>query len=256
MSGAFERIEARIVAIGEFLETARRYRPLSDEAGRLYRAAARIGAEVRRANRASREAPQELERLERELESLLEAPARALAELIDGPRYRSLVESMAAGKEDETRRLIAEIFADVEPVSPRGILYYPLTARRGEGVLEPQAALSAATKIAEQGFEPQPGPGVGADGEVRPIRFYEGSAGVDAAVLLIVDGEAITAPAFRAPEVGELLVYTPRLAIPFEVGLRGRSPDDWLEVRAGGYPEYRERCRALLTAAGITVREV
>jgi hypothetical protein len=112
--------------------------------------------------------------------------------------------------------------------------------------------------LAASGIEPQPGGGVGGDDELRPIRFFAGFAGLDAALVVVVDGEAIVssgAPVLRAPELGEVLVYAARLAVPFRVGLRSRSPNDWLEVKAGGYPEYRERCRELLRARGITVEE-
>ena len=256
MSDVFQRIEARIVAIGEFLEIARRYRPLAAESESLYRTAARIGAAVRKASRAPGEPPAGLAALEQELESALEQPRRALADLLASPRYRALLESLAAGNRAQVSRLVGELFADVEPATLAGPLYFPLAAKRGEGVLEPEAAAEAIQRMSVDGIEPQPGPGVGGDASVRPIRFFEGSSGIDAAILVIVAGESVTEPAFRAPEMGELLVSAERLRVPFEVGLRSQSPDDWLEVRAGGYLQYRERCRELLVAGGFRVREV
>ncbi len=110
--------------------------------------------------------------------------------------------------------------------------------------------------MTREGIEAQAGPGVGADASVLPIRFFAGIAGIDAALWVVVAGEHIPAPAFRAPELDEVLVYVRRLRAPFSVGVRRESPDDWLELRAGGYKPYRERCRELITARGVEVREL
>ena len=56
--------------------------------------------------------------------------------------------------------------------------------------------------------------------------------------------------------LGELLIYARRLKVPLSAGLRAHSPDDWLELRAGGYAEYRERCRQALTARDIAVEDL
>jgi len=56
--------------------------------------------------------------------------------------------------------------------------------------------------------------------------------------------------------IDEVLVYERRLRAPFSVGVRRESPDDWLELRAGGYEPYRERCRELIAASGVAVRDL
>jgi len=148
------------------------------------------------------------------------------------------------------------LFADVEAAPPDGRLHLPLAAKRGKKLLEPEAAAEALASMAAEGIEPQRGPGVGGDDEIHPIRFFETLVGIDAALVVIVTGEAIVssgAPALRASELGEILVYTRRLRVPFVVGLRAASPDDWLDVRAGGYSEHRDRCRELIESRGFVV---
>ena len=256
MSDPFQRIEAHVVAIGELLEQSRRYRPLAAEAERLYLAATRIAAGVRRVSRTARAAEEETAQLERGIESVAEAARRMVGDFLAGPTYRAMLASLDREDPRESSRLVAEVFADVEPTSARGILYLPLSAERGQRVLDPETAAEAVGRMAREGIGPQSAPGVGSDANVRPIRLFEGVTGVDAAVLVIVSGEDVQAPTFRAPEVGELLVYARRLNVPLSAGLRAESPDDWLGVRAGGYAEYRERCRELIAARGISIVDV
>ncbi|MBI2962449.1 MAG: hypothetical protein HYY35_01735 [Deltaproteobacteria bacterium] len=268
MSDVYQRIEAHVVALGGFLERARRYRPLAVDAQRLYGAASRIAARVRRASR-TRESGEHPDRLERELAALVEQAQRSLRAFLEGTAYRALLSSLERGDDVEVSRRVAEVFADVEPAAPTGRLYLPLSSRRGERrgassatgesapqALEPDAAVAMVAAMARDGIEPQPGPGVGGDENVRPIRFYEGTEGVDAALLLIVEGSDVRAPAFRSAELRERLVYVGRLRVPLAAGLQRQSPDDWLELRAGGYPQYRSRCRELLQARGIDVVEI
>lgn len=254
MSDVFQRIEAHVVSIGEFLERARRYRPLAKDAARLYREAGRVTARVRQASRAGQ--AERAEGLEDEISSIVEASRAVLDAFLSGPAYRALLSSLDQQDAAESARLLADVFVDIEPATAKGELFFPLAAKRGEGVLEPEAAAESVSRIAREGLTPQPGPGVGGDAHVHPIRFYEGMVGIDAAILLIVAGEDIAPPTFRAPELGEVLVYTQRLVVPITVGVRRESPDDWLEVRAGGYPQYRERCRELLAARGFAIRDV
>ncbi len=271
MQDAFTRIEADVVAIGEFLERARRYRPLAATAAVAYRRATEIAARVRRVNRAHGETT-DLESLAAEIHGVHEGAERDLEEFLEGTAYRGLVEALAGEATDAGER-IAEVFADIEPIEAHADLHLPIAARtrRGAatdptkrsalegspGVLEPEAVAQVIARALRDGVEPESGPGVGADRTIRPIRFFEGTDGIDAAIFLIVaSGTPIPAPTFRAPELGEVLVYARRLVVPFTVGLRERSPDDWLELRAGGYPDYRRRCRELLEAAGCAVVDV
>lgn len=274
MSDAYQRIEAGVVAVGEFLDRARRYRPLVVPANAAYRRATAIAARVRRMNR-GRESDAEIDALSGEIRAVADDAERALAEFLAGARYRDLIASLEHRMPEAGER-IAEIFADVEAVGSVGELYAPLASRmrrepvssadrsaeapgpeRAPAALEPEAVVEAVMRIAREGLQPQPGPGVGADEEVRPVRFFEGIDGVDSPVLLVVAaGTRFEAPTFRAPEVGEVLVYGRGIRVPFSVGLRRRSPDDWLELRAGGYAEYRRRCRELVEAAGSAVVDV
>jgi hypothetical protein len=256
MSDAFARIEEQVVAIGELLEQTRRYRPLATESAELYAAVSRVTARVRRANRDAGGAGLDLEALARAVESSGRAVRHLLEEFHSSPTYRALLDAL--GREDDaaSRQLVPQVFADLQPTLAAGDLYWPLAAKRGEGLLDPEAAAEAVTRMAHEGIEPQAGPGVGADSSIRPIRFFAGIAGIDAALWVIVAGEQVSAPAFRAPELDEVLVYARRLRAPFSVGLRGESPDDWLELRAGGYEPYRERCRELIAARGVEVREL
>ncbi len=256
LSEVFAGIEQQVVAIGELLEQTRRYRPLAAETTGLYGAVSRVTALVRRANRDPRGAGLDLGALARAVQSSADAVRRLLDEFRGSPTYRALLEALERDDTEASRRLVGAVFADVEPTTPTGELHLPLSAKRGEGLLDPQSAAEAVGRMARQGIEPQPGPGVGADTSVRPIRFYDGVTGVDAAVWVIVAGEDVRAPAFRAPDLGEVLVYARRLEIPLSVGLRRDSPDDWIEIRAGGYPSYRESCREQIRARGVAVRDV
>jgi hypothetical protein len=250
---AYPAIEAHVVAIGEFLEKARRYRPLAAEALRLYQEAARIAAEVRRVSRA-RETIADPAPLEARLGEIVANAERALDEILAGPGYRAVAEAASPAAGDLTA-----LFADVEAAAPSGRLYLPLVAKRGKDVLEPDAAAEMVASIAADGIEPQRGPGVGGDDHVHPIRFFETLDGIEAPMVLIVAADAIVAsgaPVLRASELGEILVYARRLALPFVVGLRDESPDDWLEIRAGGYPEYRDRCRGAIESAGFATEKL
>jgi hypothetical protein len=255
-SEVFAAIERQVVAIGELLEQTRRYRPLAAETAGLYGSVSRVTALVRRANRDPGGAGLDLDAMARAVESSADAVRRLLDEFHASPTYRALLEALERDDTEASRRLVGAVFADVEPTTPAGELHLPLSAKRGEGLLDPEAAGEAVGRMARQGIEPQPGPGVGADSSVRPIRFYDGVTGVDAAVWVIVAGEDVRAPAFRAPDLGEVLVYARRLEVPFSAGLRRESPDDWIEIRAGGYPPYRESCRAHIRARGVAVRDV
>ncbi|HSD11328.1 MAG TPA: hypothetical protein VLF14_10100 [Candidatus Binatia bacterium] len=256
MSDSFQRIESHVVAIGELLEQARRYRPLAAEAERLYLAATRIAARVRRASRTARADDDETAPLEHEIESVAEAARRVVGDFLAGPKYRAMLASLDREDSLDSSRLVAEVFADVEPTSARGFLFVPLSAKRGQALLDPETAADMVGQMARQGIEPQSAPGVGGDANVHPIRLFEGVTGVDAAALVIVSGEDFRAPTLRAPEVGEVLVYARRLKVPLSAGLRRQSPDDWLDVRAGGYAEYRERCRELIGAQGISITDL
>ena len=256
MSDPFERIEAHVVAIGELLEQSRRYRSLAGEAERLYLSASRIAARVRRSSRGERAAEGDVTRLEREIESVAEAARRLVADFLAGPTYREMLASLEREDSRESSRLVAEVFADVEPAAARDALFLALPAKRGQRVLEPETAADMVGRIVREGIEPQSAPGVGSDANVRPIRFFEGVTGLEAAVLVIVSGKDVRTPTVYAPEVGEFLVYTRRLKVPVAAGLRRQSPDDWLEVRDGGYAEYRERCRELIAAQGISIADL
>jgi hypothetical protein len=255
-SDVFAAIERQVVAIGELLEQTRRYRPLAAETAGLYGSVSRVTALVRRANRGTRVAGLDLGALARAVESSAGAVRRLLDEFHASPTYRALLEALERGDVEASRQLVGAVFADLEPATPVGELYVPLTAKRGEGLLDPEAAAEAVDRMAQGGIEPQAGPGVGADANVRPIRLYDGVVGVDVAVWVIVAGEDVRAPAFRAPELGEVLVYARRLQAPLSVGLRRDSPDDWIEMRAGGYPTYRESCRERIRARGVAVRDL
>lgn len=256
MSDAFARIEEQVVAIGELLEQTRRYRPLAAETAELYAAVSRVTARVRRANRDARGAGLDLEALARAVESSAVAVRHLLDEFHSSPTYRALLDALGQEDAPEIRRLVPQVFADLEPTTPAGDLLWPLSAKRGEGLLQPDAAAEAVARMTSEGIEAQAGPGVGADASVRPIRFFAGIAGIDAALWVVVAGERVAAPAFRAPELDEVLVYERRLRAPFSVGVRRESPDDWLELRAGGYEPYRERCRELIAASGVAVRDL
>jgi len=253
MSDSFERIEAHVVAIGELLEQSRRYRPLAGEAERLYLSASRIAARVRRSSRTANAADADVAQLEREIESVAESARRMVDDFLAGRIYRAMLASLEHEDSEDSSRLIAEVFADVEPVAGRGALFLALPGKRGQRVLDPEAAADMVGRMAREGIEPHSTPGVGSDANVHPIRFFEGVMGIEAPVLVIVSGTDIRVPTVHAPEVGEFLVYTRRLKVPLCAGLRRQSPDDWLEVRAGGYGEYRERCRELIAAQRISI---
>jgi len=179
-----------------------------------------------------------------------------LTDFLASPSYRQLVAALEREDVAESSSRIVALFADIEPAKPSGMLYFPLSAKRGESALEPDGAAETVARMARDGIEPPHAPGVGGDANVHPIRFYEGVAGIDVPILVVVPGAAITQPAFRARALGELLIYARRLKVPLSAGLRAHSPDDWLELRAGGYAEYRERCRQALTARDIAVEDL
>lgn len=257
MIEVFEQLDARMAEIGELLESARRYRPLATETHELYLTSSRIGSRLRQASRAPAAGNEKtIEDIGRELESALRAGRVAVEQFLAGSGYRDLAASLQAGDTAEAALHVCEIFADIEPVSGVGLLYYPLTGKREEGILEPEAGIERIRRMTGEGLEPSRAPGVGGDSSVHPVRLYEGAEGLDAAVFLLVRGDDVNIPLFRATGIGEVLVYTPKLRVPFEVGLRSQSPDDWLEARPGGYAKYRDRWRALLRDGGFTVREV
>ena len=119
MSDSFERIEAHVVAIGELLEQSRRYRPLAGEAERLYLAASRITARVRRSSRDADAADGDVARLEREIESVAESARRMVGDFLVGPTYRAMLASLEREGSRDSSRLVAEVFADVEPATAR-----------------------------------------------------------------------------------------------------------------------------------------
>jgi hypothetical protein len=252
VSDAFATIESHVVAIGEFLEKARRYRPLVTEADALLTDTAAIAAEVRRASRENR--ADEASRSEARLREIVAVAERTLADFRSGARYQAVVAALA---NEPTRAAAADLvalFTDVEAHLPSGRLYLPLVAKRGKDVLEPDAAAEALAGMAAEGIEPQRGPGVGGDDSIHPIRFFESLVAIDAPLVVIVEAEVIVradVPILRAPDLGEVLVYVPRLRASFVVGIRGDSPDDWIAIRAGGYPQYRDACRELVTRRGL-----
>lgn len=249
----FERIEARFVALSGLLEELRRYRALEAEAEHLYRSSSRISASVRAALRARAAGQAEAALLEKALVCEIDRAEKAHDAYLAGPDYAALLAALHSGS-NEVRRRVPETFAEIEPAEGIARLYHPLLAKRGEGVLEPETGVESIREIAQNGFAPTGGPGVGADRTVKPIRFYEDRPeGIDAAVLLVVEGSDVKVPAFRAPTLGEVLIYAERLCVPLRVALRTESPDDWLEARAGGYAEYRGRWRDALLQNGFTV---
>lgn len=254
MKDVFRRIEDAIVAAGELLDNARRYRALEEEGERLYLASVRLGARARRAGREADTAA--AAEIEAELGRALGAARRAIADVVAGSAYRSLVSALASGRRDALGAAVPSVFADVEAVAAPEAVLSPISGKRGEGLLEPEAGVEAVCRVRRDGIEPAPGPGVGGDDRVRPIRLYESADGLDAAVFLVVRGEDLPAPVFRASGIGEILVYAPRIAAPFTVGIRSESPDEWFETRSGGYRDYRARWRELLESNGFVVRDL
>jgi len=253
----FERIEAHVVAIGERLEESRRYRSLAAEAERLYAASSRVARRVREAARKSdAEGTAAAARLEEEMEALATRARGMLDALTTSAAYRELLSALGRDDGPTAARLISEVFEGVEPARPSGPLYLPLSPKRGEPLLDPSIAAERIAGMTREGIEPQHAPGPGADANVQPIRFYEELAGLDSPILVVVHGEDLPEPAFRASALGEMLIYRRRIHVPLTAGLRKESPDDWLEVRAGGYESYRSRCREQITERGIVVTEL
>ena len=253
----FARIEAHVVAIGERLEESRRYRPLAAEAERLYAASSRVARRVREATRKTEaEGAAAAARLEEEMAALATRARDMLDELTSGATYRELVSALDRDDGATAVRLISDVFDGIEPARRSGPLYLPLSPKRGEPLLDPAVAAQRIAGMAREGIEPQHAPGPGADANVRPIRFYEELAGLDSPILVVVRGEDLPEPSFRASALGEMLVYRRRISVPLTAGLRQESPDDWLEVRAGGYESYRARCREQISARGIAVTDL
>jgi hypothetical protein len=255
MSDVFKRIEQHVVAIGERLEESRRYRPLAAEAERIYVSSMRVARRVREAARESGGNEANAAALEPEIATLADGVRDMLARFTESAIYRDLVAALEREDDETAARLLPEVF-DVEPTKPEGALYLPLSPKRGEKTLDPGAAADRAAAMAAEGIEPQYAPGGGGDAKINPIRFYQGLVGLDLPLLVVVAGGDLPEPSFRAAELGEILVYRRRLRVPLSIGLRRASPDDWLEVRAGGYEEYRERCREKLVARGLSIADL
>ena len=257
MNDVFATIESHVVAIGEFLDKARRYRPLLAEADRLYADAAAMAAVARRASRENR--LDEASRSEARLREIVAIAERTLADFRSGARYRAVVDALASEPAHAASVDLADLFADVEAHVPSGRLYLPLVEKRGKDVLEPDAAAEALAGMATNGIAPQRGPGVGGDDSIHPIRFFESLVAIDAPLVVIVESEAVVAagrPILRAPDLGEVLAYVPRLRASFVVGVRDDVPNDWIAIRAGGYSEYRDRCRQFVEQRGFKVEIV
>jgi hypothetical protein len=250
----FARIESRFVELSGLLERMRRYRPLAASAAELVRASSRLSAEVRAALRAGDAGG--AEPLESRATTLATDANARLEAVVGSADYRALAEAVVAADVAAAAALAARVFADVEPADSVSRIYQPLTAKRGESGVEPEAGIGRLRALREEGLEPTPGPGVGGDETIRPIRFYEGTEGLDVAVLLEVEGEALGLPLFRASGLGEILVYAPRVRVPFRVAVRLESPDDWLEARPGGYARYRARWLEALATAELPAVDV
>lgn len=244
----FSRLEAAFVEISGLLERLRRYRPLAGDETELRRNAAILSAEIRVALRGGDDAA--ASSLEPRAADLLAGARRSLESFLASEDHRALVEAAAVGDAAAATRLVPLVFADVELADPPERIFHPLLGARGSDVLEPEVGLARIREIASAGFAPTPGPGVGADDTIRPIRFFDGAEGLDVAVLLAVEGRNLAVPTFRAG-LDERLVYAPRLRLPFRVALRRESPDEWLEARPGGYVAYRDRWLGLLDEASI-----
>jgi len=255
MSDVFQRIERHVVAIGERLEESRRYRPLAAEAESLYVSSMRVSRRVRDATRESGGGEASAAALEPEIEALAERVRDLLARFTESAIYRDLAAALEREDHETAARLLPEVF-DIEPTKPEGALFLPLSPKRGETTLDPASAADRAAAMAAEGIEPQHAPGGGGDAKINPIRFYQGLVGLDSPLLVVVAGGDLPEPSFRATELGEILVYRRRLRVPLLIGLRRTSPDDWLEVRAGGYGEYRERCREQLVARGLSITDL
>ena len=258
MSGAeddvFARIEARYVELSGLLERSRRYRALVGASSELVRASSKLSSEVRAALRAGDAAA--AEPLETRAGVLIADATARLDAVVGGEDHRALVAAIDSGDVPRAAALAPRVFADVEPIASVERLYQPLAAKRGESGVEPEAGVGRIRALAAEGLGPTAGPGVGGDDAIHPIRFYDGLEGLDVPVLLEVAGSAVTLPLFRATGLGEVLIYAPRLLVPFRVALRRESPDDWLEARPGGYERYRARWIESLAAAGLAAVDV
>jgi hypothetical protein len=224
------------------------------EAERLFANTAAITADVRRASRENR--ADEASRSEARLREIVAVAERTLADFRSSALYQGALSALANEPPRAVSADLAALFTDVEAHLPSGRLYLPLVAKRGKDVLEPDAAAEALAGMAAQGIEPQRGPGVGGDDSIHPIRFFESLVAIDAPLVVIVEAEEIAGagvPILRAPDLGEVLVYVPRLRASFAVGVRDDSPDDWIAIRAGGYPQYRDGCRELVERRGLKV---
>ena len=92
----------------------------------------------------------------------------------------------------------------------------------------------------------------------EPVRVLvvDDSATARALLVAILGGDPEIQVVGEARDGVEGVELTRRLRVPLLIGLRGTSPDDWLEVRAGGYAEYRERCREALSARGLAITDL
>lgn len=245
----FGRLEARFVDLSGLLERLQRYRSLAAHGESLYLETTRLSSAIRAAMREGRDG--DALALEHRANELIAEARGRIDELQRSADYRDLLAALAADDARAAVRLAQEVFAELEALPVPATLYSPLVGPRGSEALEPEVGIERIRTVRDEGFAPTPGPGVGGDESVHPVRFFEGAEGFDVAVLLVVDGADLGVPALRASDLGEVLVYAPRLRVPLRVALRRESPDDWLEARPGGYAKYRARWLELLDASGF-----
>ena len=249
-------LESAVADVGALLVRAEKYRRATGpEGARLRREAFAIGDAARRLHRRNG--------LDAATVSALLDEAHALGDRLRGlvsavrasAAYRDAVAAHAAGDGATLARVLPEIFADLEPASPRGPLFVPLDWLR-RGRLRPVDQLTAEVVDLARAGLPAEGDDLsrGADPDLPAVVL--GADAPEDPVVLRLAAEDVRGPLHRLADSGEYLVHVPRLRAPLTVAIAADfAPDEQLRVELApeDYARHRDALAAALAAAGVAV---
>jgi hypothetical protein len=244
-------LETAIADGGALLVRIQKYRRgTTPEAAAVVRDALAVGDAARRLHHRAALDASALDRLLAEAGTIVGRLRGLLAAVHGAPEYRTAVAARAAGDQATLARVLPEVFAGLEPLSPVPDLYVPV-AWRSRG--RPRAGAELASDVAAIGTRGLPAEGDDLSPGTDPLLGAVALADVppdDEPVLLRLPVGTVALPVYRHADTGACLIYVDALRTPVVVRLATEPGTEQLRV-VFDWPAWRAELVDALETAGI-----
>jgi hypothetical protein len=253
-----EEIAGAITEVADCHLRGRRYRMIAAFCEReVLEPALAIGSEVRLTHRRGGPARERATAMLDELRRLKDACESAIAGVHASAPYRVLVDAWNGGRHGDVAAAAPGVFTAVESYPRCPIVYHPIivaTRRAGaEHFITPVACAESIARVAREGIAPARALDLGADEAVQAVALSDGFETLETPIAVAIDPAVVGVPMCRVVPVGDALVYTPLLRVPWHVRVAAAATDEWWAVRPEAYRDYVQELKAELAARRIAL---